>query len=342
MPVGAHSMVDSSALVHNLPALRAALARDGYLFLPALIPRNLVLDGMQKVMTAVGDAVIPGVRGSELMLRPGATGNEDSDAGIVTSHKADQLMADAAVRRVIGSDQIVGVFEQLFEGRSVAAYDHKWFRCVTPGMRSSLHMDSIHFGRSSPGGSLDSDPHTLWFPWTDLPLDVGGLLLLEGSNRLEGFRRMRETYGQTVDSCCANLSDTVFIADEPDRLPGYDPEARWVCGREGAHSYRSGDVVIFSKFTLHGATPNTSTNGVRLSSDVRFQAADEPCDYKHTLTAGRELGLLNQSVTHMAAMHARFDRVKGSFANHTARRTMAEAIAEWGLRLPPRAAVAKL
>jgi hypothetical protein len=44
-----------------------------------------------------------------------------------------------------------------------------------------------------------------------------------------------------------------------------------------------------------------------LSSDVRFQPASQPVDYRHTATPARALARLTQSIEHMARMHARFD-----------------------------------
>ena len=43
--------------------------------------------------------------------------------------------------------------------------------------------------------------------------------------------------------------------------------------------FRAGDLFIFGGFTLHGSLDNCSAVGrVRLSCDVRFQPAADPCD----------------------------------------------------------------
>jgi hypothetical protein len=47
-------------------------------------------------------------------------------------------------------------------------------------------------------------------------------------------------------------------------------------------NFRAGDVVILSQHTLHGSLENHSTtNRVRLSCDVRYQAATEPRDERY-------------------------------------------------------------
>ena len=73
-------------------------------------------------------------------------------------------------------------------------------------------------------------------------------------------------------------------------------------------------------------------------TDVFGQPSSEPIDYRHTATPGRELALSNQSVDYIREMHERFDRLKAN--THTGpTRTMAEALAGWGVALPPRAAL---
>lgn len=175
-----------------------------------------------------------------------------------------------------------------------------------------------------------------WFPWTDLPAAVGGLMLLEGSASLPGFDRLRKTYGQTFDSCNTNI-DSPYLTDDPGALLGFDPSQRWVCG--GAEcGYRAGDVVIFAKHCIHGSTANTTADRVRLSTDVRFQPASDPVDYRHTTTPGRELAG-HQSIEHMAAMHALFDQRKASLPHPGPTRSMADALWAWEVLGSPRPAL---
>ena len=47
---------------------------------------------------------------------------------------------------------------------------------------------------------------------------------------------------------------------------------RWVTGE-----YRTGDVMIFSMFTIHASIDNISNN-IRISTDSRYQLASEPVD----------------------------------------------------------------
>ncbi len=114
--------------------------------------------------------------------------------------------------------------------------------------------------------------HTVWIPWADTPVELGGLVVLKGSASLPGFERMRNTYGEhDVDSTpiknrCASLlslTDSVAVALDDCVLHGaalnmysaccsgwistdsiellqYDISAQWVTAKE----FKMGDVVI--------------------------------------------------------------------------------------------------
>ena len=48
-------------------------------------------------------------------------------------------------------------------------------------------------------------------------------------------------------------------------------------GQWQTSSFEMGDALIFSMFTMHASLDNT-TNRFRLSTDTRYQRADEPVD----------------------------------------------------------------
>lgn len=145
---------------------------------------------------------------------------------------------------------------------------------------------------------------------------------------------MINTYGKQYDSCASDI-DTPYLSENATHLSSFDPQARWVSGRGSDHGndgllYRAGDVVLFNRFTIHGSLENCSNNYVRLSSDVRFQPASDPLDYRHTATPGRKMTDSSQDEEYMREMHARFDRLKANM-HEGPTRTMPEALAEWGV-----------
>eukprot|EP01043_Picozoa_sp_COSAG02_P064538 COSAG02_NODE_9468_length_2207_cov_2.066414_2_plen_168_part_00 len=154
---------------------------------------------------------------------------------------------------------------------------------------------------------------TTWVPWCDVPIDLGGLVVLEGSNRLPGFARLRETLGST------DADQTEFAGHtmtDPHELLALDRAARWVTAR----SFRASDVVCFTMHTLHTGIGNSTQSSLRLSADVRFQPASEPRDERWVSDSPDGIGVPRDNAKEVAHQATR-DRP----------RPLTEARELWGL-----------
>ena len=137
--------------------------------------------------------------------------------------------------------------------------------------------------------------------------------MLEGSNHLPGYARLRETLGST------DADQTEFAGHtltDPHELSALDRAARWVT----AKCFRAGDVVCFSMHTLHTGIRNDTQSSLRLSADVRFQPASEPRDDRWVSDAPDGVGVPRDSAEEIAYQATR-DRP----------RPLAEARELWGL-----------
>lgn len=126
------------------------------------------------------------------------------------------------------------------------------------------------------GEEIGKRQHTVWVPWSDVPIGESGLVVVEGSHRLPGFAELRDTMGK-VD---VNYTDiTGFQFTDPLEVLAYDEGARLV-----TEDFSAGDVVIFGMYMLHGSSVNRSASPpkVRLSCDIRFQPKADPVDKRHT------------------------------------------------------------
>jgi hypothetical protein len=90
--------------------------------------------------------------------------------------------------------------------------------------------------------SCVQDTLTTWLPLMDIPAQLGGLAVLPGSHLGPPLR------------------PRLLRADEPG----------WA-----TTDYRPGDVLLFHCLTSHAALPNHADR-LRISTDVRWQAADQP------------------------------------------------------------------
>jgi hypothetical protein len=272
---------DSSEVAGDADALRERMAEDGYLFLPGLLNRDEVIEA-RRVVT---DRLL-----AEGLLDP----DYPAMAGRLRADKPNpyfkpELTRDnAALARVLYDGPMMELFTRFF-GEPVRHFDFTWFRAVGPGKGTAPHCDVVYMGRGT------KDLYTAWTPVADIPLTVGGLMVLEGSHRES--RRIPGYLEADVDTYCENGPNAEAVRTgeirwehwEKWQTPGAgwsgaitddDPPGlrerlggRWLTARE----YRMGDVLIFSMRTVHASIDN-QTATIRLSSDSRYQRASDPAD----------------------------------------------------------------
>ena len=262
-------MTDSRDLLDDLPALRQRLDRDGYLYLPGWLDVDQVDASRERLLEQVGELG---------MLREGAPYSEGLQARPWVKRPCHDLIhANAPLQKLLFSGRMIEIFERLLEN-PVRHFDFTWIRVMGAGKGTAPHADSVYMNRGT------KRLYTSWVPLIDVPLEVGGLTVMPGTHRHE---RLVENYAaRDVDSFCENKPQRApkdthgwtgpagdgKLSDNPVRLQK-GLKAPWLT----AEHYRPGDLVIFSIYTVHGSLDN-HTDKVRLSTDTRYQRADEPAD----------------------------------------------------------------
>lgn len=246
---------DSNDLLDDVPALRARMAEDGYLFLRGLQKRENVLAARRLLLERLDqnsqiDRAFPLLDG---VVKPGGKGAFLGGAQALT-HTPEFL-------GVVESPEILGFFDR-FLGEKSLTFDYKWLRAVGPGGNTGAHYDMVYMGRGS------ERLYTCWTPLGDIPLEQGTLALLQGSHNLESYQRLRDTYGR-MDVDRDNVQGW-FSNDPLEMVERFGGQWRTA-------EFQMGDVLLFGMFTLHGSTNNTS-NRYRLSSDTRYQPAADRVD----------------------------------------------------------------
>jgi len=259
-------MVDSSNLLHDLPALHRRIEEDGYLLLRGYLDQELVIDARRVLTDRLmrEGFLVPGTDPMDAMAAPG------KNPGWYPNIVKDNV----PLRHTLRSGRMMELFDRFLGGPSFC-FDYTWFRLLMPGTGTPPHSDIVYMGRGT------HNLYTAWTPIGTADFVTGGLTILEGSHR---HQRLRETYGQMdVDTFCAN--------HPPDSKSGKGPWAktggslgpnlnqlsrslggRWVVGE-----FEPGDVVIFSVYAVHAGLDNHSQS-FRLSSDTRYQLSSDPKD----------------------------------------------------------------
>lgn len=261
----------SNETVQSVTELRERFDRDGYLFLPGLLNRDEVVEARLaalKRLESLGhlDPVYP--------LTDGVA-NQSYDGAFLPELAKD----NPPILKILYDGPMMAFYER-FLGGPVRHFDYTWCRAKAPGDATATnpHCDIVFMGRGT------SRLCTSWTPLGDVPLEMGGLMILENSHLLD---EVKSTYGQLdVDRYCTNYPDAAEIESGKKQWQNpnggsYSPDAIGTRAKFGRRwltaEYKMGDVLIFSMYTMHASMDN-QTNRIRISTDTRYQLASEPVD----------------------------------------------------------------
>lgn len=248
------ALEDAGPLVAQPAELRRRAERDGFLFLPGLLPAELVLALRRCVLAFAGQVG---------WLHPDANAHDDARAapGKRVGFYQDPDWVNLQVHVQNGAE-MWAVGESLAIHRVLNAVGNRAsYLCLStantcrvfsphPEMATQPHQDA-HYVR------MIGDFWTAWLPLGDCPQTLGPLALQAGSHR--GGLRAHSGQG-IVDGGVTVSDDSVWSTTD----------------------FRCGDVVLFHPHTLHRSLPNRSGDRLRLSADFRygFWSDDEPLDWR--------------------------------------------------------------
>jgi hypothetical protein len=266
--------------------LHRRLDEDGYLFVPGALDHDEVMDARLEVLRRLDGAGFVDSVNHPLIEGHYKEGGQMGGYGFLTED-------NAPLHKVLYSGRMMQ-FHEFFQGGPIRHYDHTWYRVKTPGPGgpTTPHYDVVYMGRGT------KKLLTSWTPMGDCSYDMGGLIVLEGSHKLEA---LKNSYGSTdVDAYCENTS----APDAKEIIEGAKAEGRGLNAEErhkiewnstGAYSsdaievknelggrwlsaeFKAGDLLVFCIYLMHGSADNRSSL-LRLSTDSRYQLASEPID----------------------------------------------------------------
>jgi len=247
----------------------------GYLWLKGILDRDEVLDFRRRYLSAFIEAGV-------LSLMPGTPlveGIVDTEATLKGSLKGKTLMEVvrwAEYEAFCLATPIRRFYEMFFEGPPYL-HKRKLLRSTLPGEPrcTGAHYDLIYLR-----GGTDRIC-TSWIPIGDTPVEMGGLIYLEGSHTWG--RQMEAEFGarhadlppaERINAYNRNMDTGWLTQDLPalaDRL-----DTRWLIA-----DYETGDMVVHSSYMIHAATTNRDAHGrIRLSTDIRYQRVRDEIDVR--------------------------------------------------------------
>jgi hypothetical protein len=250
--------IDSSSLRGDGAALAGRMRRDGYLFLPGLLPREDVASVQRQIGEITRDAC---------WLRRD-TPVEDSIAdlsGFCVDPDPTYLKTLRQINRLEDYHALkhhpvlIDLFERMLGG-PILPHPRVLMRNIFPTRdeyTTKAHQDF-------PNVQGTTEVYTAWMPLTDCPMEVGPLQIAAGSH----------TNG-VYDFGIAGGAGGIEIKDPL--------EGTWV-----SSDFSVGDVLLFHSMVVHKGVPNRS-NKLRMSMDVRYQLVSEPFNIDNANADGQPL-----------------------------------------------------
>eukprot|EP00730_Choanoeca_flexa_P011227 TRINITY_DN24089_c0_g1_i1.p1 TRINITY_DN24089_c0_g1~~TRINITY_DN24089_c0_g1_i1.p1 ORF type:complete len:342 (+),score=71.35 TRINITY_DN24089_c0_g1_i1:237-1262(+) len=242
------------------------LQEHGYLYIKGFHPRQAVLDARDRVLehfqaqTAVLDTVRHPLGDGVL--------NEGCGVGCVPFLEGkNEVTHSPEVLAVLEGKHAYSFFDRLF-GEPATSFGYKWLRGVHRQAFTGAHADNVYMSRGS------QRLLTCWTPLMDIPLEMGTLAMLEGSNHLSAFDKVHATY-TALDAEAANLQGTGWYTTDPLEL------SQQFGGTWKTDDFEAGDVLIFTMQTFHMSSKN-QTDRVRVSCDTRWQPSADPIDPRYS------------------------------------------------------------
>ncbi len=250
--------------------LREQFEVQGYLWLKGILGAKAVLEFRRRYFEAMRPTGLlapdsPAVEGIY------SGGGEDFEA---VHRTLNQVVRWPEYQDFCLSAPLVKFYEAFFDDK-VHLHQRKLIRHNKP---DDPHCTGSHYDLTYLRAGSDRLASS-WIPLGDVPVEMGGLLYLEGS---ETIGRKLEAEFQTATaalppekrrSAYQSPGDTGWFSLDLAKV-AREYKTRWLMA-----NYEAGDMVVHSPYILHASTTNQSTTGrMRLSTDLRYQPATENLD----------------------------------------------------------------
>ncbi|MEM1116830.1 MAG: phytanoyl-CoA dioxygenase family protein [Bacteroidota bacterium] len=244
-------------LLGDSAALQARMRDAGYLFFRALVDPEVVLRARREILLKY--ATVGEIDGIHHPVMEAIQSDHTFIDQVNLRAFTESVRTGMAYEAVVLNPALMAFLEDLLGG-DVRPYDFRWPRFVRPGEGCGFHYDGPYMNRGT------DSVFTTWIPLGRVHRHEGGLIVLEDSHKSE---KLLAGYA-TQDADKEKIS---WLSTDPVKLQGA-LGGRWLTA-----DFEPGDVLCFGMHMLHGALDNRSpTRRCRLTSDTRYQRADEPLD----------------------------------------------------------------
>ncbi len=250
--------------------LRTQYKEQGYLWLKGILDRQNVLDFRRRFFEAFIDSGLLAEGSSPVdgVYSGGGKGRVSKILG--------EIVQWASYEAFCLAPEIWQFYEALLGG-SVYLHKRKLIRANTPDDTcTGAHYDLTYLRAGT------DRVCTSWIPIGDVPVEMGGLVYLEGSDALG--RQLEAEFSvknaelspeEKINAYNKNMSETGWLTKDLPSL-AVRLNSRWLMA-----DYEAGDMMVHSPYMIHASTSNTRMT-MRLSTDIRYQLVRDEIDPRWT------------------------------------------------------------
>ena len=251
--------------------LREQYQEQGYLWLKGILPRQKVLDFRRRYFTSFMET---GLVHRDFDPVEGIYSG-GGEARVAINRALMTFVRTAAYEAFCLMEEMWRFYDVFLEGDSYL-HKRKIVRHTRPQDKTctGAHYDLIYLR-----GGTDRVV-TSWIPIGDIPVEMGGLIYLEGSDawgrKMEADYQVNSAhlatnervsaYNRYMDNSGWMTKDLPALADRVG--------TRWLIA-----DYETGDMMVHSPYMIHASTVNLDPRGrIRLSTDIRYQRVKDEID----------------------------------------------------------------
>jgi ectoine hydroxylase-related dioxygenase (phytanoyl-CoA dioxygenase family) len=262
--------LQASSATTPIPEFREQFKAQGYIWLKHFFDRKDILEFREKFFSTFKDI---GLLADGSKPVDGIYSGKDINPSLA-NRVLMEFVRTAAYESFCLHPKLWQFYDAFLEGPSYL-HKRKIVRYTTPrnSRSTGAHYDLIYL-RSGTEKVCSS-----WIPLGDIPVEMGGLVYLEGSDalgrKMEGdFSELNKdlTRSEQISAYNKNMGQGWLTKDL--RTLAEKADGRWLIA-----DYEAGDMVVHSSYMIHAATDNMDEHGrMRLSTDIRYQNVRDEID----------------------------------------------------------------
>ena len=249
-------ILDSSSYLENIPTLKELLIDDGFIYLKDFFKKEEILDLREYYFELFPENTI---------LKNGTSNRE----GISSGKKFNVVYGseDHPAYKFVRSEKL----NNFIKSKKLAILINHLAECKTKRLKRVVVRHLYKSSRTSAKAHRDSQWSTgnvlsSWIVLGDCPVDSGGIVYLEKSNKLK-LEKIKPHFPKYYDTKWI----TDDLKDLSDKL-----EKRWCYT-----NFKAGDLIIHDPDVIH-ASLDSNNEYMRLSIEVRFIPVKESPDSRWT------------------------------------------------------------